>query len=244
MDFPCSNFQEQDELNLLGTRHYGISSIKIYSPSYHVLSAVSKVDVQNVGILTKTINSKLDQCEVILEEYEALLATCKCLAADSTTTHPYSSGIRIETRFRRECPAGALTSEDMNALIELARQVSIYLVRRIGFQRVDVDRSMQRSKAMLEAARTIFAGKRGEKALKMHRDMMAILLQTMGFTGPVITNFAVDKTTQTVVKVPLREYEHEADDIREVQSLTQKQVIEEMVLQVSAEDTGGGGGWR
>jgi hypothetical protein len=93
MDFPCSNFQEQDELNLLGTRHYGISSIKIYSPSYHVLSAVSKVDVQNVGILTKTINSKLDQCEVILEEYEALLATCKGLVAGSTTsTHPYASG--------------------------------------------------------------------------------------------------------------------------------------------------------
>ena len=78
----------------------------------------------------------------------------------------------------------------------------------------------------------------------MHRDMMAILSQIMDFKGPVITNFAVNKTNQTVVKVPLREYEHEADDIREVQSLTQKQVIEEMVLQVSAEDTGGGGGWR
>jgi len=132
----------------------------------------------------------------------------------------------------------------MNTLVELARQIAVYLVRRIGFQRVDVERGIERSKAMLGAARTIFAGKRGERALKTHRNMMAILMQVMGFTGPRIENFALNKDDQGSVRVTVQEYESEADEIREVLSLSQGQVLEEMVAQVSAEDKGEEGGWR
>lgn len=66
MDFPCSSREELLELDMLGKRLHGISSIKVYSPEFHAISCVSKMDVQHVGALTKTISSKLDQCQVIL----------------------------------------------------------------------------------------------------------------------------------------------------------------------------------
>ena len=90
MDFPCSSREELLELDMLGKRLHGISSIKVYSPDFHAISCVSKMDVQHVGALTKTISSKLDQCQVILEEYEALLATHKRLMAERCVLLPTS----------------------------------------------------------------------------------------------------------------------------------------------------------